>query len=161
MKCVRRGIALLLVFASAGSAAQESLDAAFEQDVLIIVANEHECLRFDIYLALSNAQQRRGLMFVRDLPERTGMLFVYADEQPRSMWMKNTYLPLDIAFARADGTIINIAHDTEPQSLQSIVSAGPARYVLEVNAGVTDKLAIGTGSRLLWGPLFGVADREK
>lgn len=150
MRRLRHGLALLLAVASVSAGAQESLDAAFEQDVLIVVANEHACLRFDVYLALSFAQQRRGLMFVRDLPERTGMLFVYDDEQIRSMWMKNTYIPLDIVFARADGTVINVARDTEPRSERSIVSAAPARYVLELNSGVSEKLAIGSGSRLLW-----------
>jgi uncharacterized membrane protein (UPF0127 family) len=161
MRSLRRGIALalLLGLASAGAGAQEPLDAAFERDVLI-VASEDACLRFDVYLAFSAAQQRRGLMFVRELPERTGMLFVYGDEQIRSMWMKNTFIPLDIAFARADGTIINVALETEPQSLKSIASAAPARYVLELNAGVSEKLAIGAGSRLLWGPTFGVTDGE-
>lgn len=156
MTSLWRGIALVLALASAGADAQQPLDATFEQDVLVVVANETACLRFDVYLALSPAQQRRGLMFVRDLPERTGMLFVYGDEQVRSMWMKNTYIPLDIAFARADGTVINVARDTEPQSLKSIPSAAPARYVLELNAGLSERLAIGAGSRLLWGPIFGV-----
>lgn len=161
MRHLRRCVAVLLVLVSANASAQESLDGTFERDVLIVVANEYACLRFDVYLALSYAEQRRGLMFVRDLPERTGMLFVYRDEQIRSMWMKNTFIPLDIAFARADGTIINIAYDTEPLSERSILSAAPARYVLELNAGVTGKLAIGSGSRLLWGPLFGTAGSER
>ncbi len=159
MTGLRRGLGLLLLLASAAAGAQESLDARFERDVLIVVANEFACLRFDIYLATTIEQQRRGLMFVRSLPERTGMLFVYDDERVRSMWMKNTYLPLDIAFARADGTVINVALDTEPQSLRSILSAGPARYVLEVNAGVTEMLTIGAGSRLLWGPVWRTGTR--
>lgn len=161
MRYLRQCAALLLVLVSANAGAQESLDAAFEKDVLVVIANEHACLRFDVYLAVSFAQQRRGLMFVRDLPERTGMLFVYDKEQIRSMWMRNTFIPLDIAFARADGTIINIARNTEPQSERSILSAAPARYVLELNAGVTDKLAIGSGSRLLWGPLLGATGSEQ
>jgi len=136
------------------AAADDALDAAFDQDVAVIVASDHACHRFDIYLALNGDQQRRGLMFVRDLPKTTGMLFVYRNEQPRSMWMKNTYIPLDIAFIRGDGSIINIAYSTEPQSLASIRSAGPAQYVLELNAGVADSFSIDPGSRVIWGPIF-------
>lgn len=134
--------------------ANEELDARFERDVLIIVASRHACYRFDIYLAAERQQQIRGLMYVRNLPATTGMLFVYEDDQPHSMWMKNTYISLDIAFARSDGSIVNIARRTEPLSLASIRSAEPVSYVLELNAGTTERLAIEPGSRLLWGRIF-------
>lgn len=146
----------LLLLAAAGQAgANAELDAAFEKDVLIVAANRFACYRFDVYLALEYDQQRRGLMHVRSLPERTGMLFVYEDDDFHSMWMKNTFIPLDIAFAYGDGRIANIALDTEPQSLKSIASVAPVSYVLELNAGVTEKLHIGEGARILWGPTYG------
>ena len=132
-------------------AAQDSLDDAFDRDVLVIAAR-NACFRFDIYLALSREQQRRGLMFVRELPMTTGMLFVYPGEAHHSMWMKNTFIPLDILFARSDGTVSSIAKDTTPQSLKSISSAEPVTYVLELNAGVTDALLIEPGSLLIWEP---------
>ncbi len=134
--------------------ASDDLDAVFERDVLVVAATRHACYRFDVYLALDQERQMRGLMHVRELPQTTGMLFVYRNEGARSMWMKNTYIPLDIAFARADGTIVNVARHTEPLSLESIPAAGPAMYVLELNAGVADRLGIDAGSRLLWGPIF-------
>ena len=148
-----RGIAALaiLIFAT-GVAADDALDEAFEKDVLIIVPDQHSCHRLDIYLALNFDQQRRGLMYVRNLPEMTGMLFVYGSEDYRSMWMKNTYLPLDILFARADGTVSSIARNTEPLSLKSIASVEPVMYVLELNAGVADKLGLDANSRLVWEP---------
>jgi hypothetical protein len=136
--------------------ADTELDAAFEKDVLIIEADRFACYRFDIYLALEYDQQRRGLMHVRKLPDSTGMLFVYEDDDYHSMWMKNTFIPLDIAFAFADGRIANIALDTEPQSLKSISSVAPVSYVLELNAGVTERLHIGEGARILWGPIYGL-----
>jgi uncharacterized membrane protein (UPF0127 family) len=68
--------------------------------------------------------------------------------------MKNTFVPLDIAFAHADGRIANVARSTEPQSLRSIRSAAPVQYVLELNAGVADRLSIDENSRILWGPIF-------
>ena len=91
-----------------------SLESMFELDELVIVANDGSRHVFDVYLATSPEQQRRGLMFVRNLPESTGMLFVYDEDGMRSMWMKNTYISLDIVFARGDGTISSVIHDTQP-----------------------------------------------
>jgi uncharacterized membrane protein (UPF0127 family) len=146
--------ALLLAASQLGSGFSTTIDEAFDRDVLIIEASQFACYRFDIYLALERAQQIRGLMFVRRLPRDAGMLFVYPRSDRHSMWMKNTFIPLDIAFARADGTIANIARHTEPQSLASIAAVEPVTYVLELNAGVTAELGIDADSRLLWGPVF-------
>jgi uncharacterized membrane protein (UPF0127 family) len=131
--------------------AQGSLEQSFEKDVLVIVARD-ACYRFDIYLALDGQQQRRGLMFVREMPARTGMLFVYADENYHSMWMKNTYIPLDMVFARRDGTVASIASDTVPLSERSVTSSEPVTFVLELNAGTARRLAIDEDSRLIWEP---------
>ena len=81
------------------------------------------------------------------------MLFVYSNAEYNSMWMKNTYIPLDIAFARSDGSISNIAANTEPLSLKSIGSTDAVKYVLELNAGTAERLSIDENSRLLWGPI--------
>jgi uncharacterized membrane protein (UPF0127 family) len=91
-------------------------------------------------------------MFVRDMPIMTGMLFVYEREQIISMWMKNTYLPLDMVFARADGTVASVARRTEPLSLRSVASAEPVKYVLELNSGTTRRLHIDENSLLAWDP---------
>jgi len=131
--------------------AQEPLGESFEPDVLVIIARD-ACYRFDIYLAVNPRQQQRGLMFVRELPDRTGMLFVYGDERVLSMWMKNTYIPLDMVFARRDGSITNIVEATEPLSEKSVTSSEPAAFVLELNAGTTRRLAIDEDSRLVWEP---------
>ena len=139
----------LCMFA-ATSIADEELDQAFEKDVLVIVANAPACYRFDIYLALSREQQRRGLMFVRHLEPWTGMLFVYPSEDIYSMWMKNTFIPLDMVFARRDGTVSSVSRDTVPQSLKSVSSTEPVSFVLELNAGTTERLSIDVGSQLIW-----------
>ena len=127
------------------------LDKTYEFDSLTVINDAGESLQFDVYLATSWEQQRQGLMFVRQMPETTGMLFIYRGEDIRSMWMKNTYIPLDMVFARADGSVINVIRNPVPQTLHSYKSARPARYVLELNAGTTRRLGIGTRSRLLWG----------
>ena len=147
---MRLGIALLALLVCGLSLAQDDLDDAFAKGVLIIHASDHACHRLDIYVAANNEQRSRGLMHVRELPESTGMLFLYDRDALLSMWMKNTYIPLDILFVRADGTVSSIAYDTEPLSLQSIAALEPVRYVLELNAGVAEKLSIDQYSRLEW-----------
>lgn len=126
------------------------LAETFERSQLVVMNSTGIRHTFDVYLATTFEQQRRGLMFVRSLPQKTGMLFIYDGEDIRSMWMKNTYLSLDIIFARADGTVIQVVHDTEPLSLRSMPSREPVKFVLELNAGVARRLRIGPGSRLIW-----------
>lgn len=137
------GLGLLL---SAQTSDSDDLDAAFEKETLVISASEHACHVFDIYLAMNRKQQMRGLMHVRHLPEFTGMLFVYRDASNHSMWMKNTFIPLDMLFIRADGTVSSIETNTVPQSLETISSVEPVNFVLELNAGVTERLHITTES---------------
>lgn len=141
---------LLVLLPSLVVAADDELNARFAKGVLIIHASEHACYRFDIYVATSDAQRSRGLMFVRELPRTTGMLFIYEADMYLSMWMKNTFIPLDILFIRSDGTVSSIAYDTEPQSLKSVAALEPVRYVLEINAGVAPALAIDQYSRVEW-----------
>lgn len=126
------------------------LDGIFDFATLEVINDAGEHLEFDVYLAQNFEQQRRGLMFIRELPETTGMLFIYERDDIRSIWMKNTYIPLDIVFARSDGTILSIDRDATPLTLNSRLSPGPARFVLELNGGTTRRLGIGPGSRLVW-----------
>jgi uncharacterized membrane protein (UPF0127 family) len=149
-----RALLLLLASLTTAAIADEALDEAFDRDVLIIEASAHACYRFDIWLALERPQQMRGLMHVREMPAMSGMLFVYDYADFHSMWMKNTYIPLDIAFVRANGSIANIIENTEPLSLKSIASIDAVNYVLELNAGTAERLSIDDNSRLLWGPVF-------
>lgn len=110
--------------------------------------------RFDIELALTPAQQARGLMFRRAMPADAGMLFVHPRDQVVNMWMRNTVLPLDMLFAAADGRIVRIVERTVPQSLDNISSGAPVRAVLEVNAGTARRLGVKPGDRLIH-PLLG------
>lgn len=154
MKLVLVTISLLLAACSPQTPTRTGtvpdLDGHFDFATLDVINDAGETLTFDVYLAENFDQQRRGLMFVRDMPETTGMLFIYEQGDIRSIWMKNTYIPLDIVFARDDGTVINIVRDATPQTLNSNRSTEPARYVLELNGGTTRRMAIGTNSRLLW-----------
>ena len=148
--------AFLTIFASCKAPAEtkpagvRSLDGDFERATLIVDADDGVRHELQIYLAMEFDQQRRGLMFVRNMPEDTGMLFVYEDSDIHSMWMKNTYIALDLVFARADGTVSSIIHDTQPLSLTSLSSIEPVTYVLELNAGTARRLNIGRKSRIIW-----------
>lgn len=126
------------------------LDGHFGRGELTLIADDGTAHEFRVYLATEIEQQRRGLMFVRAMPADAGMLFIYDDEAIQSMWMKNTYISLDMVFARADGTVTNVVTDTVPQTLDSLASTEPARFVLELNAGTARKLGIGKRSRLVW-----------
>lgn len=140
-------VALLL---SAQTASEGTLDEAFGKDVLIISADEFACWKFDVYVASTRAQSMRGLMHVRELPDFTGMIFIYREAGVRSMWMKNTYIPLDMLFIRGDGKVSSVATHTTPLSLESVSATEPVNFVLELNAGVTEKLAIGTDSEIVF-----------
>jgi len=85
-----------------------------------------------VEVAATPAARMRGLMFRESLPEHHGMLFIWEREQPVAMWMKNTPLPLSVAFIKSDGHIQNLA-DLQPLSLTAHPSDGPVRYALEVN----------------------------
>ena len=139
-------VAAAALLMSAGSFADDELGEAFASDSIVIEASDSACYAFDVYLALTPEQQRRGLMHVRQLPPSSGMLFVYRDDDMHSMWMKNTYIPLDILFIRRDGSVASIVEMTEPLSLQSIASIEPVAYVLELNGGISAKLGIDSES---------------
>ena len=87
-----------------------------------------------VEIAAKEADQMRGLMYRAKLGKDDGMVFVYEDLAYLSMWMKNTLIPLSVAFVADDGTILNIL-DMEPQTEDSHMSAGPARYAIETNKG--------------------------
>ncbi len=109
--------------------------------------------RFNVEVMRDDAGRSRGLMFRRHMAADHGMLFDFEREEPVTMWMKNTYLPLDMVFIRPDGTISRIAADTEPLSTAIIPSGSPVSAVLELNAGTAAKLGIQAGDRIEH-PLF-------
>jgi uncharacterized protein len=109
---------------------------------------------FSVEMATTEEEKTTGLMYRKELPDGKGMLFDFSPEQQISMWMKNTYVPLDMIFIRADGRILRIAENTEPLSTKIISSGGLAKGVLEVIAGTAQKYGIQPGDRVAH-PLFG------
>jgi uncharacterized protein len=108
---------------------------------------------FSVEMATTEEEKTTGLMYRKELPEGKGMLFDFSPEQEVSMWMKNTYIPLDMIFIRADGRILRVAENTEPMSTKIIPSRGLAKGVLEVVAGTAQKYGIQPGDRVAH-PLF-------
>lgn len=103
---------------------------------------------FRIEMARTDADRARGLMFRRSMPADQGMLFDFERDQMVSMWMRNTYISLDMLFIRADGTVARIAERTEPLSTRTIPSGEPVLSVLEINGGVAEKLGIKAGDKV-------------
>jgi uncharacterized membrane protein (UPF0127 family) len=108
---------------------------------------------FSVEMATTEEEKETGLMFRKELADGRGMLFDFSPEQQVSMWMKNTFISLDMIFIRADGRILRIAENTEPQSTKIIPSGGLAKGVLEVIAGTAKKYGIAPGDRVAH-PLF-------
>ena len=104
--------------------------------------------QIDIEVADDDAERAQGLMNRPWMEETQGMLFIMENEERQSFWMRNTIIPLDIIYVSADKRIVSIAKDTQPFSEKSIPSAGPAKYVVEVIAGFSDKYGLKAGDRI-------------
>jgi uncharacterized protein len=117
-------------------------------DATIEIAGKSGVHSFTVELANNDAEREHGLMFRKELPEGKGMLFDFEHEAPVVFWMHNTFIPLDMIFIRADGSILRIAENTEPLSDRRIPSGGPVRGVLEVIGGTARKLGIEPGDKV-------------
>lgn len=136
-----------LVVMLAGAAYAQALEA------LSIATQGGQRQSFQVEVARNDADRAQGLMYRRSMPANQGMLFDFGRVEPVSMWMQNTYLPLDMLFVRQDGTIARIAANTEPLSTRTIPSGEPVLAVLELNAGTAARLGIKPGDRIEH-PLF-------
>ena len=123
--------------------------AAGDERYAVHVVDEGARTTWNVELADEPAEHSRGLMFRRSMPAKTGMLFDFGQPEPVSMWMRNTFISLDMVFICADGTVSRVAANTEPES-EAIVSSGEdVRYVLEINAGEAARYGIERGDRFL------------
>ena len=104
--------------------------------------------RFRVAVADTAAERSRGLMFVDQMAQGVGMLFVYDNEQPVAFWMRNTLIPLDMIFADAEGRVIKVHENAVPHDETPIPSDGPAQFVLEINGGLSRRLGIAAGAEM-------------
>lgn len=107
-------------------------------------------LTLDIEIADTDSAMERGMMQRATLPDMSGMLFIFPDEQMRSFWMANTPIALDILFIDRAGEIVNIVKYTKPFSPNNVLSTAPAMYVLEVEAGFADTHGLAAGQQIIW-----------
>ena len=122
---------------------------AFDTGMIQLDRGDGVLLEFSVEIARTPRQWSFGLMHVTTMPRGQGMLFIFPGMAPRSFWMKNTLIPLDILFFDEDGSLVSAVQDVPPHSLQPRRSAGDARFVLELNGGVMATRGIGDGARLL------------
>jgi uncharacterized protein len=148
----RLAFAVLLVAVAACLVASSPTARSAEQQILEI-ASKTGVHVFSVELAVTDDERSRGLMFRRSVPESYGMLFDFKRDQEVTMWMRNTYVSLDMIFIQSDGRIRRIAENTETESDKIIPSGGQVRAVLEVAAGTARKLGIEAGDRVAT-PIF-------
>jgi uncharacterized membrane protein (UPF0127 family) len=149
-------LAVLLTLFVTGCAAQTA-PALLELDSFpkskLEIHSGKETQRFDIWIAQTSQQQQQGLMFVRDLAENRGMLFLAKPPRVFDMWMKNTFIPLDMVFIGADGRIARIAANTKPHSEEIVSSRGIVGAVLELKGGEAARRALQPGDKVSWTPI--------
>ena len=120
----------------------------FDKQPLTIITKDGKSHAFTVELAVTPRQREQGLMNRREMAPDHGMLFAFGETRQVFMWMKNTYLPLDMLFIGKDGKVRTIKENAEPLSESIIDSKGPIDYVLELNGGTVKRLRLRTGSRV-------------
>lgn len=127
--------------------ASEAESAAATSVTIEMAGTAH---RFDVEVARTDEEQKKGLKFRTSLPPNGGMLFPFERPRIASFWMQDTLIPLDMLFIRADGSIDRIAENTIPGSLEPVASGGEVSAVLEIAGGTAAKLGIDESARVTW-----------
>ena len=138
--------------------ASQSLSlAAISQDMMrvepITIVTAHTSTIFSAEVADTDITRERGLMFRQVMPPDQAMLFDVGTPRPIAMWMKNTYVALDMVFVRNDGTIAAIAENTVPKSLDTIGVQEPVKGVIELAAGTAKRIGLAKGDHVM-GSIF-------
>jgi len=142
------GICLVLCLQFAAAAEPAGLLRDFAREQLLISTAAKGCTLVDVYVAGTAQQRAQGLMHVRTLGSHEGMVFVYPRRDVIQMWMKNTWLPLDMLFADSEGRIVHMHRNARPHDETIISSRKPVAYVVELNAGSIDRFGITTDDRI-------------
>ena len=130
--------------------AAQAISAADLNQVQLCVRSKTKTHSFIVEVAETSRQQAKGMMFRTELADNRGMLFPFVEVRMASFWMKNTVIPLDIIFIRADGMIENIAENAEPYSTIPVESTAPVTAVLELRGGLTAEMGIKAGDKVEW-----------
>ena len=146
----KRAAALTLAFtavAACASAQTPTKPAKLPTEALEI-RTHHGPVRLKVEIAADDNAREYGLMFRKHMADDHGMIFDFPDVQPRSFWMKNTLIPLDMLFVGPDGRIVSVAKRAKPLDETAVSSYFPARAVIEINGGLADKLGIQAGDQV-------------
>jgi uncharacterized membrane protein (UPF0127 family) len=135
---------------STATAQSGAFDFIKQGEMRFLTAKQEFISAIDVELAQDDLKRQQGLMYRDKLAENQGMVFIFEDEETRSFWMKNTVLSLDMIFVSGRNEIVTIQKNTTPYSEQSYASTKPAKYVVEVNAGYTDRHKIAVGDHIAW-----------
>jgi uncharacterized membrane protein (UPF0127 family) len=138
----------MLLLICAGPMAQAEAMSGPPQDKIAIIETETGFVRFEVETATTPEQQQRGLMYRREMADDHGMIFLFSPARPVFFTMKNTYIPLDMIYILADGTIESINAQTTPLERGPFPSEGEVRAVLEINGGLAETLGIRPGDRV-------------
>ena len=142
LRALAFAVAALLVWPGASGISQ----AAEIQPLEIVTKTGVQM--FSVEMAKTEKERETGLMYRKEMADGRGMLFDFTPEQQISMWMKNTYLSLDMLFLDEAGTVTHVATHAQPVSLALISSQGPVRYVVELNGGAAASYGVKVGDRL-------------
>ena len=140
-----RTLALALFAFVVATAQPVGASPALETLTFVTRTGEHA---FSVEVMRTQAEHARGLMFRRYLPDDRGMLFDFGKPEVVQMWMKNTYIPLDMVFIGRDGRVVSIAAGAEPFSERTISSGAPVTGVVELNAGAAAKMDLKVGDEV-------------
>ena len=144
-----RAVLLFLLLIAGPARADSSAPVVFGQSEVTIATASGTGFHFTVEVAETPDQLHQGLMFRDAMADDAGMLFLLGVDEVASFWMRNTFLPLDMVFIARDGRITNIHRNAAPGSTAIISSTLPVVAVLEVNAGITGRLGIHAGDRVI------------
>lgn len=140
-------IAVAMMAAACTTPARDTAGApdAGPERIPLYIETESGIQRFSVEIADTEAERTQGLMFRTELSDRAGMLFIFENEAPRTFWMRNTLIPLDMIFIRADRRILGIVRDAEPETDTHRGVPGASQYVLELIGGSAARFGIEAG----------------
>ncbi len=131
-------VVAFVLFCAPAPAAQSRLEAL----EIVTASGPHA---FEVEVAQTPQEREKGLMFRRSMPQNRGMIFDFHKEDVVLMWMKNTYIPLDMIFVSSGGRVVSVTHEAAPMSETIISSQAPAYAVIELNAGVAKEIGVAVG----------------
>ena len=139
---------ILLVVFCISPLKSNALNAFSDSVIVSFTTDSTQSSKFKLKVARTMTEKARGLMYVKNLPEDEGMLFIYDEEDVHNFWMKNTFIPLDMIFINSEKEVVGIIKNTTILSEETLSINKPSRYIIEVNAGVAEKNNIDVGSKV-------------